>query len=127
MLSHTESAKRHRAIEVVRNLGSGMVVSTQVLQEFYSVATRKVGLDPLEARGFVHEFCEGNVVPSTPGLICDAIDLSIVTGYTIWDSMILQAAIQSRCARILTEDLQHGQSIKGVRIENPFRDLAGTV
>ena len=82
-----------------------------------------MGAQPQVARDLVLQLSEGEVVSTTPGLVADAIDLSIVTGYSIWDSLILQAAIQARCVCILSEDLQHGQMLKGVRIENPFRHL----
>ena len=40
--------------------------------------------------------------------------------YAFYDSLIIAAAIEARCTRLLTEDLQHGQVIDSVRIENPF-------
>ena len=119
-LSPSSDPKSSRANEVILALKSQMVVSTQVLQEFYAVSTRKRFVQPQVARSLVMELSEGEVVSTTATLISDAIDLSIVNGFSIWDSLIVQAAIQSRCSRLLTEDLQNGQMIKGVRIENPF-------
>jgi predicted nucleic acid-binding protein len=41
-------------------------------------------------------------------------------GFSIWEGLIVAAANQARCSTLLTEDLQHGQIIEGLRIENPF-------
>jgi predicted nucleic acid-binding protein len=120
MFSPDEEDKKLKSIETVRALGNSMVLSTQVLQEAYSVCTRKLRIEQREAKDIILALMEAEVVSNTPELLENAIDLSIVTGFSIWDSLIVQAAIQSRCTRILTEDLQHGQTIKGVRIENPF-------
>lgn len=120
MFDPVDEGKRHTALQVVRDLGSRVTVSAQVLQEFFWVATRKLGINPQPAREFIHELCEGEVMPATSGLVADAIDLSIVTGYSLWDSLIIQAAITGRCETLLTEDLNHGRVVKGVRIANPF-------
>ena len=120
MFDLADEDKRHRALRVVRELGSRVIVSTQVLQEFFWVATKKLGMHPPMVREIVHELCDGEVVPSTPSLVGDAIDLSIVTGFTLWDSLIIQAAIVARCESVFTEDLSDGRVVKGVRIVNPF-------
>ena len=109
-----------RAKDVIRALGPRRVMSTQVLQEFFWITTKKLGMAPAAAREIILEMNEGEVISTTPSLLSDAVDLTIVTGYTIWDSLIVQAAIASRCEKLLTEDLSHGRAIKGVRIENPF-------
>lgn len=121
MFDPHDPAKRDRALALVEELGPRIVVSTQVLQEFYWIATRKKILAPSAARSFIEELAQGEVVPSSPALILAAIDLSFVTGYTLWDSLILQAAAESGCTRVITEELQHGQSIRGMTVENPFR------
>jgi predicted nucleic acid-binding protein len=120
MFDPADESKRLTALRVVRDLGARVTVSTQVLQEFFWVATRKLGIGAQPSREFVHELCEGEVVSATPVLVADAIDLSIVTGYSLWDSLIIQAAIAGRCEVLLTEDLDHGRVVKGVRIQNPF-------
>src|SRR5579872_2122470 len=120
MFDPVDVTKRTTATNAIRALGSRMIISTQVLQEFFWIATKKLGMSPTAARDVVSELCESEVVPSTPSLVADAVDLSIVTGYTLWDTLIVQAAIVGRCETLLTEDLSNGQNIKGVRVENPF-------
>jgi predicted nucleic acid-binding protein len=120
MFDPADDHKRNTAIATVRGLGERMVVSTQVLQEFFWVGTRKLGIVPTTAREAVNELCEGEVVAASSSLVSDAIDLSIVTGFSLWDALIIQAAIAGRCEAVLTEDLSHGRVVKGVRIQNPF-------
>ena len=98
-------------------------LSTQVLQEFYSVATRK--LDPpirrAEAREIIDLYAAWPVVIIDPSLILAATRLEEEHQLSLWDALIIEAARVGGAERLLTEDLRHGQTIDGVRIENPFR------
>ncbi len=114
--------KRQRAAElIVEHLRSGAgVVSTQVLHEFVSAAVRKLAL-PLEiVRARIHLYCRFEVVNATPAAVQEALDLHALHGLSYWDALIVQAARQSGCARLLTEHLHAGATIAGVRIVNPF-------
>jgi predicted nucleic acid-binding protein len=97
-------------------------LSTQVLQEFYAVATRK--FDPpmsrREAREIVTLYGQWPTVQIDVPLIVAASTLEERHRLSFWDSLIIEAAIRSGAARLLTEDLQTGRRIGGVRIENPF-------
>jgi len=55
-----------------------------------------------------------------PGMIREAVDISILNRISFWDSLIVAAAESARCEFLYTEDLNAGQIIRGVRIENPF-------
>ena len=115
-------AKRRRSREVIAELaatGSG-VVSTQVLQEFYVAATRKMGVEPLAAKGILRTFSIFEIAQPSPALIDDAIDYSILNKISFWDALIVAAASATGCTTIYTEDLNPGQIIQGVRIENPL-------
>lgn len=115
-------AKRERAREVLQQVlidGNG-VVSTQVLQEFFVAATRKLGVAPEIARRKVELLARLDVVTIEPSLILDAIDLHRLHPISFWDALIVQSAVASGCRRLLTEDLQSGRNIAGVQIENPF-------
>ncbi|MGH9520784.1 MAG: PIN domain-containing protein [Terriglobales bacterium] len=96
------------------------VISTQVLQECFAVATRKLGISPLEAKEFLLTLSSMPVIQITPELIYDAIDGVMLYRLSFWDSLIVSAAALARCATLYTEDMQHGQIIRGVRICNPF-------
>ena len=57
---------------------------------------------------------------ATPELYRQALRLRERYQLSFYDSLIVAAALESKCTRLLTEDLQHGQEIEGLRIENPF-------
>lgn len=117
-----QPAKRDVARRVITDLataGRG-VVSTQVLTEYVAAARRKLGLTLAQCRQAIVPMCGFDVVVIHPGLVLAALDLAAMYQLSHWDGLIVKAASASRCQRLLTEDLQHGQVIDGVRIENPF-------
>lgn len=115
--------KHKKAIKLVGSIlkGGNGVISTQVMKEFYSVATRKVKVPPIEAKRLTKELLVFEVVSVTPELVEAAIDVTLTASISIWDAMLIVAASSTNCATLLTEDLQHGSTIAGVKIENPFR------
>lgn len=96
------------------------VVSLQVLQEYFVSATGKLRLDPGLARQRVEVFARFHVAVPAVADILAAIDMHRLHGFSYWDALILRMARQSGCRVLLSEDLQHGQVIDGVRIVNPF-------
>lgn len=103
--------------------GSGsLILSTQVLQEFYVVATRKLArpLAPEIAEQAVWDFATLPVRQVTPALILLAIRRSTESQLSFWDALIVETVVDAGASAIRTEDLQHGQVIGGVRVINPF-------
>lgn len=98
------------------------VLSTQVLQEFYVVSTRKLGMDPAVARRKVELLATLEVVGVDVPAILEAVDLSRLHSLSFWDALVLRSASAAGCGRLLTEDMQHGGEVAGVRIEDPFRE-----
>ncbi|MFP5236400.1 MAG: PIN domain-containing protein [Acidobacteriota bacterium] len=115
-----ESAKR--ALEELWSEKSG-VLSMQVLQEFYYVTTRKIATPlPREiARRVVKRYALW-CIPTGPAELDAAFAIEDAARISFWDALIVAAAVKAGAKRILTEDLHHGQTIAGVRIENPFAD-----
>ena len=115
--------KRDRARELLRTAltGGTGVISTQVLQEFFSVTTRKLGVDPAVARRKVELLAAMDVVRVDVDLILGAIDLHRLHALSFWDALVVRSAVAAGCGRLLSEDMQDGQVFDGVRIENPFR------
>ena len=114
--------KRERSRKIIADLtesGEG-VISTQALQEFYVAATRKLSVDPLAAKGILKTFSVFELVQVSATLIQEAIDCSILNKVSFWDALIVAAASAAGCTRLLTEDFNPGQTMLGVRIENPF-------
>jgi predicted nucleic acid-binding protein len=118
--------KRDRARGLLGELvpSGRAVVSTQVLGEFFVVATKKLGIRPDRARRRVELMAQLDVVIVRPELTLEAIDLHRLHALSFWDALIVRAASVAGCARLLTEDMSHGQVVAGVRIENPFLDPA---
>ena len=115
-----DAAKADRA-EVL--LASGGVVSVQVLNEFAAVASRKLAMTIPEIREIL----------STIRAVCIVKPLDIETheigldmaeryGFSIYDSLIVAAAVRAGCVILYTEDLQQGQVIDQLTIQNPFSD-----
>ncbi len=98
------------------------VVSTQVLQEFYVVATRKFKppMSRSEARELVALYATWPVVQVDVGLIIDATTLEERAQLSFWDALIVEAARRAGATRLVSEDLQDGRRIAGVAIEDPF-------
>jgi len=96
------------------------VVSLQVLQEYFVNATRKMGVDAGLARQKVEMYSDFHVVEPTVTDVLAAIDLHRLHRISYWDALILRSAKQSGCRVVLSEDMQHGMMVDGVRIVNPF-------
>lgn len=120
----SQPRKHAAALELVSGLwksGQG-VLSTQVLQEFYVVITRKVPrpLTYEKAREIVSDLMKWEVFVNGPEAVVSAANLQERYGYSFWDSLILHAAISSKAGTLATEDLKHSDSVEGLTIVNPF-------
>jgi len=126
MYSHDaqDAAKQRVAENLLAELWtSGLgVLSTQVLQEFYSAATRKLRppLTPSEARQVVHDYSDWCHVDTDPLLIISASLLSERHSINFWDALIVEAALRAGAAELVTEDLQDGRRFGELKIRNPF-------
>jgi predicted nucleic acid-binding protein len=119
-----EPAKQRIAIELIKlhRAGSTGVVSTQVLQEYVNVALRKLKLPHPLVRDRLAVFARFEIVPASADLISAALDLHAARGLAFYDALIVQAAVQSGCTQLLSEDLQAGLTLGGLTIVNPFAD-----
>lgn len=100
--------------------GNG-VISTQCLQEFYNVVTKKLLCDKEKAKKMVKMFSENiSVAKISVPLILSAVDISIKSQFSFWDSLIISAASDTGCATVYSEDLNDQQIIAGAKIQNPF-------
>ena len=98
------------------------LISSQVLQELYVNLTRKlrIVIPRSKARALVGRYGRWPVYTITTGDVLEAADLEGRHALSFWDALIIVAAARSGAERIVSEDLQHGRTIAGVRIENPF-------
>ena len=97
------------------------IISTQSLQEFFNVITKKCLCSKSHAKTLVEMFSEQFPVTqvSVPQ-IQGAIDICIKHGVSFWDSLILSSANDSGCTIVYSEDMNNGQTIEGAKILNPF-------
>ncbi len=122
-LDQSDTIKQKKCRNLIKSLmdeNSG-VISTQVLQEFYVAATAKLGADPLLVKDILRSLERLETVVVSPMLIKEAIDCSLINRLSFWDAFIVVTAECAHCEILWTEDLNHGQVIRGVRIENPLK------
>jgi predicted nucleic acid-binding protein len=105
--------------EAARIEGWG-VVSTQVLQEYFVAATRKLGVAAEIARAKVEIFGRLDLVIVDQSAILRGIDLHRLHGISFWDALVVDAARSAGCRVLLTEDLQGGRRFDGLEVVNPF-------
>lgn len=120
----TAGEKHNIAKKIVLDLwNSGLgTISTQVLQEFFVIATQKIPkpLDIKLAKEIMRDLLKWNVVVNDGDSILEAVNILLRYHYSFWDSMIIEAAIKSGAGVLLTEDFSDGQIINGLAIKNPF-------
>ncbi len=99
-----------------------IVISTQVLQEFYVVTTRKlaVPLTSPEAERAIRDLAAFTLIPIDTPIILAAIKIANRYHFSFWDSLIVQAARVGGAKVLYSEDMQDGQAIDDLRIQNPF-------
>lgn len=120
-----DAGKKHRAaakaISQLWETKNG-VLSTQVLQECYVTLTKKVErpLERVAVRRLLQSYFSWEVAVNDPQIILQASEIEEAHNLSFWDALIVAAASSKNAAVILTEDLNHGQLIEGVLIQNPF-------
>ncbi|HEY5288366.1 MAG TPA: PIN domain-containing protein [Solirubrobacteraceae bacterium] len=125
LFDNDEQVKQECAREIFDDAEPGeLVLSTQVLSEFYVTVTRKLAqpLEPALAAEAVDWFGLLNVISTDTALVKSAIQVSRVSHISYWDGLVVAAATRAGCQCLLTEDLNDGQRFGSVQIENPFRD-----
>jgi predicted nucleic acid-binding protein len=96
------------------------VVSLQILQEYFVNITRKLQVSPEVARRKVELLSRLDVAEPGFADILAAIDLHRLHRLSFWDALVVQMAKRAGCGVLLSEDMQQGREIDGVRIVNPF-------
>ena len=99
-------------------------ISHQVVQETLNVLTRKFARAPTSAhaQAFLEQFLLPlwQVMPSQ-ALFAEALCVKVRYQFSFYDSLIVAAALEAGCKRLLSEDMQDGQRVAGLRIVNPFK------
>jgi predicted nucleic acid-binding protein len=121
-----DAAKRAAARALIESAieEESFVVSTQVLVEFYATSVRRRLLGPAKALDLVRFWGGHDTVPHTPDLVTRGLELHQAHSLSIWDGLIVQAALDAGCDVLLSEDLQHGRRFGSLEIANPFLPAA---
>lgn len=119
-------AKRDRALAILAEDTEELVVSPQVMAEFYVTVTRTFAepLPPSVAHDAVRELARLTVTPLDADTALAAIALAQEHHISFWDAQIVVTASRSGCDILLSEDLNHGQRVLDVEVVNPFREGA---
>lgn len=99
-----------------------VVLSPQVLQEFYVTVTRKLArsVSPEDALAAVTQLTSFPLVPVDGATVLRAIRLHQKDSLSFWDALVIQAALEGNCVRVFSEDMQNGRRFGNLVIENPF-------
>ena len=121
-LDQKNIVKRDMARKIVKKVVESHqpVISTQVIKAFYVVASNKLKADPIVVKNIIHNFHNMEIVNNDLDLIEQAIDISILSQLSFWDSLIIAAAEKANCEYVLSEDLNSGQNYRGIKLLNPF-------
>jgi len=124
-VDHTDPIKRRKAGELLeREAGAGnAIISTQVLQEFYSASTLKLKkpLNKLVAEEIVEELMALPVKQVDTTIIRAAIKRNQTDQVSFWDALIIETALRAGARILWSEDMQHDREIDGLKIQNPFK------
>ncbi|MBI3372552.1 MAG: PIN domain-containing protein [Betaproteobacteria bacterium] len=117
-----DKRKRARALFQAHSGAGDILLSTQVLQEFYVTVTRKLArpLDVAAAAEVVENFAELPMVNIDGKLILSAIHRSRGSQLSFWDALVVQAAIEGHASTLYSEDMHHGLILDGLKVVNPF-------
>ena len=117
-----DQERRAKSISFLENLSNDarVFISTQVLNEVFVVAVRKLGIDAVLAKNYVRTLADFNVVQMTPEIIFRAMDCSILNQLSYWDALMISSAHSAKCTKFWTEDLSSGSTLLGVKVESPL-------
>ena len=118
-------AKARKAQELINEALTSRkgVISYQVVQEFFNVAFRRFAkpMNPAEAQRYMGTvFRSILMIHSSEALYTTAIRITNEHRISWYDSLIVAAALEGECAVLYSEDLQHGRTLEGLEIQNPF-------
>lgn len=123
----TAGEKHEQAREILRQawLTRNGCLSVQVLQELYVALTRGLPrvLPEAKAHHVIASLASWQTHSPRADDVLSAIDIQTQCRLSFWDAMVIRSAVALGCSKLLTEDLNHAQSYRGVTVENPF--LAG--
>ena len=121
-IDSSDLRKQRIAVDLIEQLGRSKtgVLSTQVLLEFASNLTRKFKVSRTNASVLASAYTQWQIVASDVPLILQALARSAENKLSIWDAMVVEAAVRAEAQTLYTEDLTHGQRFGPLTVVNPF-------
>jgi predicted nucleic acid-binding protein len=123
VLIHAVAQDDPRNARAEELLASGGTISVQILNEFVSVARRKLLMpwrSVMRALDAFRVLCP-SPLPITIEVHEAALKIAEKHGYGIYDALVVAAALEAGCATLYSEDFQDGQTIdRQLTIRNPF-------
>jgi len=115
-------ARKQETIDLLSNFSPEIVIiPAQVLGELFRVLTGKAKWSTTDARSAVMEWADSHETVDTPwAAFQSAFDLTTTSHFQIWDALIISIAAENRCRMLLSEDMQHNFTYRGVTIVNPY-------
>lgn len=125
-LDNKDELKKEKARRILKKIIElhQPVLSTQVIKEFYIVAVSKLKADRLIVKNIINNFRNMEIVNNDLDLVEQAVDISVISQISFWDSLIVAAAEKAHCEYIFSEGLNPGQTYRGVTVVNPFENEA---
>lgn len=122
LFNKSESEKRYQCQQILLSANSSIQfsLSTQVLNEFATVMLNKFNMSAIVLKGIMDDMYEYEVIETNVNIIRNAIDIKVLNQLSFWDSLIISAAKSANCSILITEDMNDGQLVEGVKIQNPF-------
>ena len=113
--------RHERALALVQGRAN-LVVSPQVVAEYYGVMLRNAQADAWIQANLRAIFARSRLQPANAEMLSIALEMRNRHGFSFWDCQIVAAALLARCNTLLTEDLPHGQMVEGcLRVVDPLR------
>jgi predicted nucleic acid-binding protein len=118
-------ARRSAALQALDVLGEDdVLIPAQALGELFAVLTRKAGRSAAASRDAVLGWTDSfAVIDTTQAVLLEAMEIATTHRFSLWDAVMLAAAAQAGCRILLSEDMQHGFTWRGVTIRNPFTQV----
>ncbi|MHB8248716.1 MAG: PIN domain-containing protein [Acidithiobacillus sp.] len=120
-----DAGERHTlAVDVLdQAVESDCILTTQALSEFFHVVTRKNGMPAKDAAQQVQDWMVlFPVVSALPAAVSTAMSLVVEHCFSFWDALLVATVKEAGVSHLLTEDMEAGRAVLGVRLINPFTE-----
>ncbi|MBA7552562.1 hypothetical protein ES705_45130 [subsurface metagenome] len=119
---YTETEKSLIIEKILIENFSDLLITSQILGEFYNVITRKIMKSKKDAQQIIsEELTMFPVIKIGKNEVLRAIEVSIKYEFSYWDSLVIASALENGCEILYSEDMQHNQIIEDkLKIKNPY-------